>query len=290
MTKAIVLDESKSTVTIQNEVQLATTTLQIIEVDLKRPYTSKLRDEAAYHLDLSLSPRTKTEAHFSSVGTADGFKEAGTLFLIPPGEEVHTQTEVGRDVILICRLPIETVSSVCDSELRWSLDQLYAGMDIRFAPMTLLMQRLARELISPGFASSTLIDAIMIELAVELLRYRTMIDERSIAGLPAWRLQLIDDYLLQHIRPSLAQLAAECGLSVRHLSRAFRLSRGMPLGQYAAQMQLRTAKSRLASGESVKSVAYSTGFSSPAAFCQAFRRATGETPGQYRGSIGKAFA
>lgn len=34
--------------------------------------------------------------------------------------------------------------------------------------------------------------------------------------------------------------------------------------------------------DSVKSVAYSLGFASPSAFCAAFRRETGETPGTYR--------
>jgi AraC family transcriptional regulator len=38
----------------------------------------------------------------------------------------------------------------------------------------------------------------------------------------------------------------------------------------------------LESDESVKSISYSMGFSSPASFCYAFRRATSETPSEYR--------
>jgi AraC family transcriptional regulator len=42
------------------------------------------------------------------------------------------------------------------------------------------------------------------------------------------------------------------------------------------------AKRRLATDESVKAIAYSLGFGSPSSFCFAFRRVTGDTPGEFR--------
>ena len=42
------------------------------------------------------------------------------------------------------------------------------------------------------------------------------------------------------------------------------------------------AKRMLLSEHSVKSVAYSLGFSSPSSFCFAFRRSTGVTPREFR--------
>lgn len=48
---------------------------------------------------------------------------------------------------------------------------------------------------------------------------------------------------------------------------------------------LEHARRLLASGMSVKAVAYTTGFSAPSNFTAAFRRDTGETPGQYQRRI-----
>jgi AraC family transcriptional regulator len=42
------------------------------------------------------------------------------------------------------------------------------------------------------------------------------------------------------------------------------------------------ARRLLAADQSVKAIAYSLGFASPSGFCFAFRRATGETPREFR--------
>jgi AraC family transcriptional regulator len=82
--------------------------------------------------------------------------------------------------------------------------------------------------------------------------------------------------------PTLAELAALCRLSVRQLTRGFRASRGCSVGEYVAQSQVDHARQLLARDESVKAVAHSLGFSSPSKFSSAFRRATGQTPRQFR--------
>jgi AraC family transcriptional regulator len=73
-----------------------------------------------------------------------------------------------------------------------------------------------------------------------------------------------------------------CNLSVRHLTRGFRISRGRSIGSFLAENCVENAKRLLASGAQIKEVAYSLGFSAPSNFAAAFRRATGESPRQYR--------
>jgi AraC family transcriptional regulator len=82
--------------------------------------------------------------------------------------------------------------------------------------------------------------------------------------------------------PTLSELATLCNLSVRQLTRAFRASRGRSIGDYVEQSRLDQAKCLLATEASVKSIAYSLGFASPSSFSFAFRRATGETPREFR--------
>jgi len=71
-------------------------------------------------------------------------------------------------------------------------------------------------------------------------------------------------------------------LSVRQLTRGFRTSRGCSIGDYVVHSRIDTAKRLLGTSESVKSIAYSIGFSSTSSFSYAFRRATGTTPRQFR--------
>jgi AraC family transcriptional regulator len=71
-------------------------------------------------------------------------------------------------------------------------------------------------------------------------------------------------------------------LSVRQLTRGFRASRGRSIGDYVAQSRIDHAKRLLATKQSVKAISYSLGFASPSSFSFAFRRATGETPREFR--------
>ncbi len=75
--------------------------------------------------------------------------------------------------------------------------------------------------------------------------------------------------------------ARSAGASPRTLARLFQRETGMSFGTWRQQLRLQRSLERLASGESVTSVALSLGYDSPSAFIAMFRRSTGETPGRY---------
>jgi AraC family transcriptional regulator len=72
---------------------------------------------------------------------------------------------------------------------------------------------------------------------------------------------------------------------VRQLTRGFHGSRGCSVGDYIANLRLDHAKRLLSTDQSIKAIAQALGFSSPSSFCSAFRRATLETPMQFRHSV-----
>jgi AraC family transcriptional regulator len=127
------------------------------------------------------------------------------------------------------------------------------------------------------------------QVAIELSRHLAQIEERrQRAGLSSWCLKRIDERLEDGSGPpTLAELAALCNMSVRHLTRAFRLSRGQSVGTYIAEQRIDHAKRLLALGQRVKSVAHAAGFTAASNFAAAFLRATGETPRQYRQRMGR---
>ncbi len=154
--------------------------------------------------------------------------------------------------------------------------------------MRSLLLRLADELQHPGFASEPLVESIAVQLAVELGRYLINFGEVPAAHeLAPWRLRLIDERLhdVDNV-PTLTELAELCRLSVRHLTRGFRASRGCSIGEHIANHRIEQAKQMLASEQSIKAIAYTLGFASPSSFCSAFRRAAGMTPGEFRVALG----
>jgi AraC family transcriptional regulator len=137
---------------------------------------------------------------------------------------------------------------------------------------------------SPILASNLALGLLVSQITLEIGRYCADIkDGPAKGGLAPWRLRLIDERLAERqAAPTLPELAQLCNLSVRALTRGFRVNKGVSIGDYVAARQLEHAKALLAEGKCVKSVAYALGFASSASFCYAFRRLAGEAPGQFR--------
>src|SRR5262249_17774234 len=158
-----------------------------------------------------------------------------------------------------------------------------ASLNITSPSIRALLSRLGEELRNPGFSSTAMIEMMAAQLGIELARYLMDIEAPSCTGgLSQRNLRLIDERVTQDgAPPDLTELAWLCGRSVRHLTRAFLASRRRSIGSYIAECRIQRVKHLLASGASVKWIAFTMGFSSPAALSTAFRRATGERPRDY---------
>ncbi len=91
-------------------------------------------------------------------------------------------------------------------------------------------------------------------------------------------------------RRSLAEWAAELGVSPRTLTRAFRAGTGLSFGRWRSAVRAHHAVLLLAAGEPVEDVAEAVGYRSASAFGAAFRQEVGLTPGRFRpaGTTGPA--
>jgi AraC-like DNA-binding protein len=107
----------------------------------------------------------------------------------------------------------------------------------------------------------------------------------TIAPLRAPRLDPIEDALRHD--PSdprtLEAWAAELGVALRTLARAFWRAARMTFTDYRNQVRLHAALERLARGEPVTTIAHDLGFHSASSFIAMFKRATGVTPKAYWG-------
>jgi transcriptional regulator GlxA family with amidase domain len=104
---------------------------------------------------------------------------------------------------------------------------------------------------------------------------------------PGWEhpaIQRTKEYLQAHCAEevSLQALASVANLSPFHLCRVFRQAVGLPPHAYQTQFRLARAKTLLAQGYDVGSVASETGFFDQSHFTQQFKRHFLVTPGSYR--------
>lgn len=273
------------TIVVDAELHGPSVLAQLVRYDIPAPTVSTLRDPDRYLINFCLTPRPlNARACYREHWGPHRFERLGDIFVIPPGEALHIKGDSGRQASLLCYLRREAVNAVIGQDLAWTGQQLAATIDLTSARIRALLFRLTEEVRHPGLAAERLLEFLAGELAIELARFCLEVNERpAIGGLAGWRLRLIDERLSENpAAPALSELAALCNLSVRQLTRGFKVSRGCSLGDYIESRRMENAKRLLVAGETVKTIAFAMGFASPSSFTFAFRRAVGISPSQFR--------
>lgn len=234
-------------------------------------------------LDLALSPRPgNARGGYDGVDNGRG-RGLGDIFYVPAGSRLHTQWGEGEQVSICCGVdPPEPGGGTPVSD-----NAMQAALDVRSPVLHDALRRISAEMTEPGFCSDLLVQAIWSQAAIELQRYlRRSEAQEDARGASLSRRQL--SYIAERIdqpgkSPSVAELAAACGLSTRQFFRRFQAATGRTLSSYSSERKIAHAKLQLRQArKAIKMIAWECGFDSAAAFSTAFRRATGVTPRQFR--------
>jgi AraC family transcriptional regulator len=274
-----------ATVIVDAEVVTEAMTAQIVRYDIRSPSAAALSFPGKYLVNMCLTPRpADARACYRDHWGSHRFERLGDIFVIPQGEELFIKGGSIRQASLLCNLDADRIHAIVGERLHWNGQQLASTLDVSSARIRALLFRIAGEVRHPGLAAPRMLEFLAGELAIELGRHCIEVHERPVGGgLAGWRLRLIDERLaLEGTGPSLGDLARMCSLSIRQLTRGFRVSRGCSIGHYVEQRRMEAAKRLLMAGESVKTIAFGMGFASPSSFTFAFRRATGISPSQFR--------
>jgi AraC family transcriptional regulator len=270
--------------TIEAEAHTPIASAQLTRFNLPALNSTYL-DESRHWLDMCLTPRpSNTQARFQDRWSPHRFERLGRAFLAPRGEAIQFRTDGGPQASIVCKFDPDAVSDWLQEDASWPDQRMDICLDIGDDRVCGLLRRLAEEMRGPGFAGPVMIDLLLQQVMIELVRFWKMLDESPAGGgLAPWRLRRIEERLAEvREAPTLAELAEACNMSVRHLSRAFRASRGCSIGDHVAQSRIEMAKRLLAGDDCIKAIAGSMGFSSASHFSHAFRRETGLTPRLYR--------
>mgnify|MGYP000213915920 CR=1 FL=1 len=259
--------------------------LKITRSIRRAPLDHEIEATSSYCLILCITPHpSDARASYPDVWGTTRLEPLGDLTLLPPDHRLRIKGNRQRQVAITCHLSRKTVEQWLDHEVEWTDPKLEASLHLSNPHVRMLIMRLAEEAHRPGLANDAIIKAIATQLGVEIARFcESFLEVRAAGGLAGWRLRLIDERLRDLSKaPTVEELAQICNLSVRQLSRGFRVSRGISISEHCATQRIELAKRLLAGEGSIKAVAFATGFASPSTFAQSFRIATGTTPREFR--------
>ena len=247
--------------------------------------SGELRCENLHYFDFSLSGRPKGAwGRFP-----DAFSEmerVGKLLFVPARHRYNGQGGSGRQrsIAVFFRAPAQFEEDlVFGKEIEPVLRNC---VHLQGRTVIDLMIRIGRETREPSIASEVILEGLGLTLLGETARLlHGFGSERTYkGGLATWRLKLIEERIRDDgSQSTITELAALCGISRRHLIRAFRQQTGQTIGSFVQQVTIERARRLLTeSDDSIKVVAAKLGFSSSAAFATAFRRSCGISPRQFR--------
>lgn len=275
----------QSMLQLEQRVSLSCADLMLIKLDREGPDKHDFRRDDVFWIDLCLTPRRLHDrARYVDLWSPHRYERLGSIIALPPGFSLRLLSEGGQHISLICALQAAAVHRWLPGDFEWTDRRLETCLNIASPTISGLLLRLSQEMRHRTIGTEALSEALVTQLSVEIARYLLAIDEPTDrGGLASWRLRLIDKRIEEAASlPTLVDLAQLCNISTRQLTRGFRTSRGCSIRDYVERSRLEAAKRRLATDESIKSIATATGFSSQSAFTFAFRRSTGVTPNEFR--------
>jgi AraC family transcriptional regulator len=208
----------------------------------------------------------------------------GTLFVRWPGITVAGRSEGGRIRVVRClfgEARARALMQLCPDPDPAFLKSL---LSIRNEALRTLMQLLRRELANPVDRSEAAVAALVDLIAVELQRLIARPQGSGTGRLAGWQFRRIRERLAgPGPTPGVAELAALCGISARHLHRQFLALTGATVADYIEAARIEQAKHLLAArDEPIRAIALACGFAHANSFARAFRRSTGLSPLAFR--------
>lgn len=258
---------------------------------IRRESVHIIEPSSSYCTLLCLTPRpADSRARYVDAWSATRFEPLGDLSVLPPDHTLEVRGHQQRQVTIICHLAARSISQWFEQEVEWNDRRLSASLHLSNPHIRALLTRLAEEAHRPGLGNEGIVRHIAGQLGIEIARFCESITEvRAIGGLAAWRLRSIDERLKHNgSMPSVEELANLCQLSVRQLSRGFKVSRGVSLQEYCSTIRIERAKRLLAGDDSIQEVAFASGFTSASTFSHAFRMTTGSSPRDFRQRMRRA--
>lgn len=216
--------------------------------------------------------------------------QTGDFALIPAGTLHKTDfTSHGQNTKYVISYSVNTARQI-DAFLETGISEIRAGKIKapvqRQEAILLLVNRMLYEFENQPPLGKSLCLTLLAELLISLQRYRAGEEENDgNEDVTRSRMREVAAYLCEHAREpvTLTEVADHFAVSPSHLSRVFHQETGFGIREYLVHYRIRQACELLLNSDlSVTQVADQCGFSDSNYFGDAFKKATGLSPRQYR--------
>jgi AraC family transcriptional regulator len=245
-------------------------------------------DERCYFLTLMLEGPPEAERRNVALRQATPYG-GRRITLVAPDQTIYSLSSAHGEVRLLrCFIDAAFIESIGSKKPTDEERAQLGAIDLSGSMIEWLMVRMCREISNAEIGMAIAVESIACELAVEIVRTieqgRRRNARQSSGGLPPWRMRLLLERIYDEgPLPKIDELADICGMTARHLRRAFQVETGRTLGKFIDLAMAERAGKMLEDGISVGSVAASLGYASSSSFAFAFHRETGLLPSGVRG-------
>lgn len=242
------------------------------------------RFEDRFYVSFALGPRQpNARGRYAEIWPPPRSELVGDVLFVPPGMTMMGSCSPGDSMTFACQLD----RSFFGDQLKLGEAALVESLHLTCPEVRRDLRRMLQEAMRPGFDSPLCLEASATLLAADIGRRLNGMQQASKCkrgGLSPSRMRRIEECIRSdETLPTLAKLAAHCGLSPRHLARVFRQETGRAIGEYVSEVGREKACALLRETDlPLREIARRVGFSGAASFCYAFRRATGLRPSDLR--------
>jgi AraC family transcriptional regulator len=230
---------------VESQLSFAFGDLQCVQYNWAQP-TEDVWTSSSHFLHMSLGARPRV-AQATYLDVDRPFCEKiGRVMFVPAERRVRSGSDRGRQRSLQCRLNPRFFDKIIEGQPMWGDSTLAAALHLNSPEVEWFLWKLHEEMQRPAFAQELMVESLCDGLAVALVRgLRLHRDEPSIrtGGLAPWRMRLIRERVFSD-QPTaqLTELADLCGMSVRHLTRAFKADTGMTIATFVAHAMVDRAR------------------------------------------------
>ncbi|MFZ5558705.1 MAG: helix-turn-helix transcriptional regulator [Pseudomonadota bacterium] len=263
-------------------------------LDLDRPTELGCEADPSTHiLSVHLTPGLHFEAFVDGRHAYGRTSSVGTVNLVRAGEQPRAViAPCSKAVVLHLYVPDALVQACVEEagEARREAVELIDPAVERDPTLERVGQLVVSEMQRREMPSRLLLEAFGIEAATQLVRRWSNLGapaERRSGGLPPAVLRRLRDLIETRLADdlSMAELAAEAGLSASHFREAFAQATGASPSRYVAERRIERAKGLLAREAGLAEIALACGFADQSHLTRRFREATGLTPKAWRDQL-----
>ena len=218
-------------------------------------------------------------------GDQEAVADASQVLFFNAGEDFQvSHPNPGGDACLALTLDPTLLREIAPPALLHDGEPLrFRQPRLRIDPRAQVLVALLRHALRENIAEPLEAESLALTLVHRALAPRTTHAAASSHG----RQRLVDRAKLVLARNlarrwTLAEVAAEVGVSAVYLTQSFREVEGVPLYQYQLRLRLARALDLLADHEDLTALGLHLGFSSHSHFTAAFQRLYGRTPSEFR--------